>query len=55
MENKMFKGVLIEKDESGYRAAIKEIDETQLPEGKTTPLATMPVPDVPDTSTLRLR
>jgi acrylyl-CoA reductase (NADPH) len=29
----MFKGILIEKDESGYRAAIKEIDESQLPEG----------------------
>ena len=29
----MFKGILIEKDESGYRAAIKEIDEARLPEG----------------------
>jgi len=29
----MFKGILIEKDESGYRAAVKEIDESQLPEG----------------------
>lgn len=32
----MFKGILIEKDESGYRAAIKEIDEAQLPEGNVT-------------------
>jgi acrylyl-CoA reductase (NADPH) len=29
----MFKGILIEKDESGYRAALKEIDEALLPEG----------------------
>jgi acrylyl-CoA reductase (NADPH) len=29
----MFKGILIEKDESGYRAALKDIDEAQLPEG----------------------
>ena len=26
----MFKGILIEKDESGYRAAVKEIDDAQL-------------------------
>ena len=32
----MFKGILIEKDESGYRAAIKEIDEPRLPEGNVT-------------------
>lgn len=32
----MFKGILIEKDESGYRAALKEIDESQLPEGDVT-------------------
>lgn len=32
----MFKGILIEKDESGYRAAIKDIDEAQLPEGNVT-------------------
>lgn len=29
----MFRGILIEKDESGYRAAVKELDESQLPEG----------------------
>jgi acrylyl-CoA reductase (NADPH) len=28
----MLTGVLIEKDEAGYRAAIKEMDEAQLPE-----------------------
>jgi acrylyl-CoA reductase (NADPH) len=32
----MFKGILIEKDESGYRAGLKDIDETQLPEGDVT-------------------
>ncbi len=32
----MFKGILIEKDEAGYRATIKEIDEAQLPEGDVT-------------------
>lgn len=32
----MFKGILIEKDESGYRAALKEIDDSQLPEGDVT-------------------
>lgn len=32
----MFNGILIEKDESGYRAAIKEIDDAQLPEGNVT-------------------
>jgi len=32
----MFKGILIEKDDAGYRAALKEIDETQLPEGDVT-------------------
>lgn len=29
----MFKGILIEKDEAGYRAAVKDIDESQLPAG----------------------
>ncbi len=29
----MFRGILIEKDDSGYRAAVKEISENQLPEG----------------------
>ncbi|HPE59998.1 MAG TPA: MDR family oxidoreductase [Thiolinea sp.] len=32
----MFKGILIEKDESGYRAAIKDMDEAQLPDGNVT-------------------
>jgi acrylyl-CoA reductase (NADPH) len=35
-ENTMFKGILIEKDEAGYRAAVKDIDEGQLPEGDVT-------------------
>ncbi len=29
----MFRGILIEKDDTGYRAAVKELDESQLPEG----------------------
>lgn len=32
----MFKGILIEKDDAGYRANLKEIDEAQLPEGDVT-------------------
>ncbi len=32
----MFKGILIEKDESGYRASVKELDEGQLPAGNVT-------------------
>lgn len=32
----MFKGILIEKDEQGYRATVKEIDESILPEGDVT-------------------
>lgn len=32
----MFKGILINKDDAGYRAAIAEIDEAQLPEGDVT-------------------
>lgn len=32
----MFKGILIEKDEAGYRAAVKDIDEAQLPDGDVT-------------------
>ena len=32
----MFKGILIEKDDAGYRAALKEIDEAQLPDGDVT-------------------
>ena len=32
----MFNGILIEKDEQGYRAAVKAIDESVLPEGDVT-------------------
>jgi acrylyl-CoA reductase (NADPH) len=32
----MFKAILIEKDEAGYRAGLKEVDESQLPEGNVT-------------------
>lgn len=32
----MFKGILIEKDEASYRAAVKSIDEADLPEGDVT-------------------
>jgi acrylyl-CoA reductase (NADPH) len=32
----MFKGILINKDDAGYRAAVEEIDEAQLPEGDVT-------------------
>jgi len=32
----MFKGILIEKDDSGYRAAVKELSENDLPEGNVT-------------------
>ena len=32
----MFKGILIEKDEAGYRASLTSIDEGQLPEGDVT-------------------
>ena len=32
----MFKVIVIEKDEAGYRAAVKEIDEVQLPDGDVT-------------------
>lgn len=32
----MFKGILIEKDEAGYRAAVREIDEASLPDGNVT-------------------
>ncbi|MGU3340972.1 MDR family oxidoreductase [Methylobacterium mesophilicum] len=32
----MFKATLIEKDEAGYRAGLREIDEAQLPEGDVT-------------------
>ena len=32
----MFKGILIEKDNAGYRASLKDIAEAQLPEGDVT-------------------
>jgi acrylyl-CoA reductase (NADPH) len=32
----MFKGILIEKDDAGYRAALTDLDEAQLPEGDVT-------------------
>ena len=32
----MFKGILIEKDEQGYRSSVKDIDDSVLPEGDVT-------------------
>ncbi len=32
----MFKGILIEKDDAGYRAALQDIDDGQLPDGDVT-------------------
>ncbi|MDB5984238.1 MAG: alcohol dehydrogenase, partial [Pseudomonas sp.] len=32
----MFKGILIEKDDAGYRASLSEISEEQLPAGNVT-------------------
>ena len=32
----MFQGILIDKDESGYRATLQQINEDQLPEGDVT-------------------
>ena len=32
----MFKGILIEKDEQGYRSAVKDINDSVLPEGDVT-------------------
>ena len=32
----MFKGILIEKDDAGYRAAVRDIDDAQLPTGNVT-------------------
>ena len=32
----MFKAVVIEKDEAGYRANVKDVDESKLPEGDVT-------------------
>jgi acrylyl-CoA reductase (NADPH) len=36
METDVFQGILIRKDEQGYRAALESIDEAQLPEGDVT-------------------
>jgi len=30
----MFKAILIEKDDAGYRAELKKLDDAQLPEGE---------------------
>ena len=30
----MFRGILVEKDEAGYRVAVRDLDEAQLPEGE---------------------
>jgi acrylyl-CoA reductase (NADPH) len=35
-ERNMFKGILIEKDGNGYRATLKDIDDSLLPEGEVT-------------------
>ena len=32
----MFQGILIEKDDSGYRSTLQEINDDQLPEGDVT-------------------
>ena len=32
----MFNAVVIEKDEAGYRASVKDVDESELPEGDVT-------------------
>ena len=32
----MFKAIVVEKDESGYRAGLKEVDESALPAGDVT-------------------
>jgi len=32
----MFKGIVINKDDAGYRAAVQDLDEAQLPEGDVT-------------------
>ncbi|KQN48871.1 alcohol dehydrogenase [Pseudomonas sp. Leaf48] len=32
----MFKGILVDKDDSGYQATVQEIDDDQLPEGDVT-------------------
>ena len=30
----MFRAILIDKDDHGYRASLQELDETRLPEGE---------------------
>ncbi len=32
----MFQGILVEKDDQGYRATVKDIDDSVLPEGDVT-------------------
>ena len=32
----MFKAILIEKDEQGHRATLRDVDDAQLPEGNVT-------------------
>ena len=32
----MFKGILIEKDDAGYRCTLKTLDDSALPEGDVT-------------------
>lgn len=32
----MFKAIMVEKDEAGYRAGLREVDESELPEGDVT-------------------
>jgi len=32
----MFKGIVINKDESGYHATLQDIDESSLPDGDVT-------------------
>jgi len=36
MEKRMFKGILLEKDDEGFRASLTDIDEANLPEGDVT-------------------
>jgi hypothetical protein len=39
----MFRGILIEKDDAGYRATLKDIDEARLPEAVRRPPGPAPV------------
>ena len=32
----MFKALVIEKDDAGYRAAVKDVDDSALPAGEVT-------------------